>query len=228
MRRGFTLIELLVVIAIISILAAILFPVFASARERARAASCASNLRQLGMAVQMYLSDNDDRFPPGIVIVPGPVGPYAVTSMSLLMPYTRNWQVAVCPSDPDGSCDFTQGSIMGIPFAEPRALSYHGNKFVFRVPFYPPQVPGSGVPLSMGDLEKPAETPLLWDAVWYWDDRLAPHRTGWPHDEFDPRHNDGGNVTFADGHVKWINPLNPPPCCTDWDFNADPLNCPDL
>ena len=62
-RRGFTLIELLVVIAIIAILAAILFPVFARAREKARQASCASNVRQLGMAYLMYLSDNDGLYP---------------------------------------------------------------------------------------------------------------------------------------------------------------------
>ena len=62
-RRGFTLIELLVVIAIIAILAAILFPVFASARESARRTTCVSNLRQLGMAAHMYAGDYDELFP---------------------------------------------------------------------------------------------------------------------------------------------------------------------
>src|SRR5690348_5806736 len=62
-RGGFTLIELLVVIAIIAILAAILFPVFAQAREKARTATCLSNLRQIGLANQMYLQDYDERFP---------------------------------------------------------------------------------------------------------------------------------------------------------------------
>ena len=60
---GFTLIELLIVIAIIAILAAILFPVFAQAREKARQTSCVSNLRQLGMAMMMYVQDNDDTYP---------------------------------------------------------------------------------------------------------------------------------------------------------------------
>lgn len=62
-RSGFTLIELLVVIAIIAILAAILFPVFAKAREKARQASCQSNLKQLGLAFAMYVSDYDERWP---------------------------------------------------------------------------------------------------------------------------------------------------------------------
>ena len=63
MRRGFTLIELLVVIAIIAILAAILFPVFAKAREKARSASCESNLKQISLAVLMYAQDYDEKFP---------------------------------------------------------------------------------------------------------------------------------------------------------------------
>ena len=62
-RRGFTLIELLVVIAIIAILAAILFPVFAQAREKARAATCVSNLKQIGNAMMMYVQDYDERLP---------------------------------------------------------------------------------------------------------------------------------------------------------------------
>ena len=63
-RKGFTLIELLVVIAIIAILAAILFPVFAKAREKARTSSCASNLKQLGLAAMMYVQDYDEKFFP--------------------------------------------------------------------------------------------------------------------------------------------------------------------
>ena len=64
-RKGFTLIELLVVIAIIAILAAILFPVFAQAREKARAISCTSNMKQLGLSVLMYVQDYDEMYPMG-------------------------------------------------------------------------------------------------------------------------------------------------------------------
>ena len=75
-NRGFTLIELLVVIAIIAILAAILFPVFAQAREKARAASCESNIKQLSLGLLQYLQDNDETFPPTVtereVARPGP------------------------------------------------------------------------------------------------------------------------------------------------------------
>ena len=63
-KKGFTLIELLVVIAIIAILAAILFPVFAQAREKARQTSCLSNMKQLGTATQLYMDDYDETFPP--------------------------------------------------------------------------------------------------------------------------------------------------------------------
>ncbi len=91
-RRGFTLIELLVVIAIIAILAAILFPVFAKARERAKATSCISNLKQIGTASLMYMGDYDDM-----------LVPYAVYGQArytkLLEPYTKSLEIFTCPSD---------------------------------------------------------------------------------------------------------------------------------
>src|SRR5437870_6994180 len=87
-ERGFTLIELLVVIAISAVLAAILFPVFAQARDKARQASCASNMKQLGLAVFMYAQDYDERMPS----VHWGAYYYAV------QPYMRNNQMWSCPS----------------------------------------------------------------------------------------------------------------------------------
>ncbi len=87
-RRGFTLIELLVVIAIIAILAAILFPVFAQAREKARAITCISNLKQLGLSIAQYEQDNDEKTPPGANQYGGAEG-----WAGQVYPYTKSTQV---------------------------------------------------------------------------------------------------------------------------------------
>src|SRR5471030_2336473 len=99
-RQGFTLIELLVVIAIIAILAAILFPVFARARENARRASCQSNLKQIGLGMVQYVQDYDERYPIGdtyadAVTTPGDTGWASVE----LQPYMKSVQLFGCPSD---------------------------------------------------------------------------------------------------------------------------------
>jgi prepilin-type N-terminal cleavage/methylation domain-containing protein/prepilin-type processing-associated H-X9-DG protein len=120
-RSGFTLIELLVVIAIIAILAAILFPVFAQARAKARQISCLSNMRQIGTSTAMYVQDYDEQFYPHRFNCDGgsacnPLmtangGPFngitgaaqqKIFYISLLYPYTKNYQIFVCPSNPGG------------------------------------------------------------------------------------------------------------------------------
>src|SRR5687767_12743029 len=107
--RGFTLIELLVVIAIIAILAAILFPVFAHAREKARQTSCLSNLRQLSSAMLMYAQDHDELFPPVIARqARQDRNIYLISWMRLLESYTKNRGVYVCPSSGRASQDFEQ------------------------------------------------------------------------------------------------------------------------
>src|SRR5450432_2831453 len=98
--KGFTLIELLVVIAIIAILAAILFPVFAQAREKARQTTCASNEKQLAYGVMMYLQDNDETLPPTATPRPGDlVGNNPILWPDEIAAYLKNDQIRLCPSD---------------------------------------------------------------------------------------------------------------------------------
>jgi prepilin-type N-terminal cleavage/methylation domain-containing protein/prepilin-type processing-associated H-X9-DG protein len=194
MRRGFTLIELLVVIAIIAILAAILFPVFAKAREKARQTSCLSNLKQMGSAFLMYAQDWDERFPK---YRQGSAQP-ACTVMwhTVLQPYVKNSQIMICPSVGD-------------------AISYGCNE----VHVSPCGATVSGV--SMGKLARPAQAYVAFDAAG--DGNCTTGKTGVEWAGFmcgycpvcggcgyftyptasSKRHNDGCNAAFADGHAKW-------------------------
>jgi len=108
--KGFTLIELLVVVAIIAILAAILFPVFARARENARRASCMSNMKQIGLGIMMYSQDFDEHLPSGFITFPtdsytfpnGTTGTFAAW-YDVLYPYVKSMQVFNCPSWTDAA-----------------------------------------------------------------------------------------------------------------------------
>lgn len=113
-RSAFTLIELLVVIAIIAILAAILFPVFAQAREKARSASCLSNDKQTGTALLMYTQDYDETYPVTTVYDFGTNSPQN-SWIARIVPYIKNLQVFFCPSDP--------GPTAGYPRTGPGAWS---------------------------------------------------------------------------------------------------------
>jgi len=220
--RGFTLIELLVVIAIIAILAAILFPVFARARESARRASCLSNLKQIGLGIMMYIQDYDERYPQRIVgswgtpasyitqtnpAMPGYLfstsdgghGGHWVTWMDVIYPYIKSTQVFVCPS--------VSNSIAGGGTAYP---SYGYSELMsYNAPNgspTPPKTSVSGILLSA--VNYPAQSMMCMDYnTPYSIYALASDGQNWLRTDNPrvPRHLDGPNVLFCDGHAKWLN-----------------------
>jgi prepilin-type N-terminal cleavage/methylation domain-containing protein/prepilin-type processing-associated H-X9-DG protein len=218
-RRGFTLIELLVVIAIIAILAAILFPVFAQARDKARGAACLSNVKQLGTALIMYVQDYDEILPhhndAADFINPNAPANWARN----IQPYCKNTQVLTCPSAElwPGANPATQGSTKN---------SYQGNGVVL-----------SKTGTSLARIPNPADIvfvqenyyaflvtycrPVQTNAVGsnpalytYWhlvDCRTAaastPRLPAQPTcgEQYNSRHFNGGNTLFVDGHAKYRN-----------------------
>ena len=124
-RSGFTLIELLVVIAIIAILAAILFPVFAQAREAARKSTCQSNLKQIGSGIMMYVQDYDERFP---TVRGANVNAFA-DWRGLIFPYTKNVQIFLCPSNNANSRNPYNGDCQTVTLAPGVPQVYVGYGF---------------------------------------------------------------------------------------------------
>jgi prepilin-type N-terminal cleavage/methylation domain-containing protein len=194
-RRGFTLIELLVVIAIIAILAAILFPIFARARESARQTSCISNVRQLGMAMMQYVQDYDENFPSRF---PDPTkpGPYPCRACRtkdirpLLSPYVKNDQLYRCPSDygiPSGPTEFPNEPTKGGPVCREIALGGEGSSYCINVVVTRIS--------SLAAVDLPAKTYLGAEVFsWHYTDALAWLKGG------------AGNPSrvtyFVDGHAK--------------------------
>ena len=174
-RRGFTLIELLVVIAIIAILAAILFPVFARAREKARQTSCLSNVKQIMLGVMMYAQDYDETLPAGALIAAAPSNNN--DWYELVGPYLKNAQILICPSRKAYSITY------GWNYQE--FGYYYGSH-------------GTGWCTSLGDIDEPASTVLLGDGrlnTRYLYKRSTTYTS--------KVHNDGGNMALCDGHAKW-------------------------
>ena len=151
-RTGFTLIELLVVIAIIAIMAAILFPVFAQARDKARAAACLSNLRQLGLAQSMYAQDYDETLPKGYHRLPdGSDYPWYLA----VAPYTRNVSIFRCPSD--------RNPMMIAQFLSTALRKQITDFGVSIICNYDVMTPEECYPVRLAELEAPAELISLVD-----------------------------------------------------------------
>lgn len=207
-RRGFTLIELLVVIAIIAILAAILMPVFARAREKARQATCVSNTRQVAMALYMYVQDYDEMIPYAFHDYDGGRSLYWARWWGLVYPYMKNWQVLGCPSDQVIVNDrpYRFGSTLG-PLVR---ISYGWN--------YPhmPYRPIYTGPTSLALYQQPSETIVFAhskapnNALWarsyiYCPIHWRPNTLSQaPWNGISDEHSDGTVVGFLDGHSKWI------------------------
>jgi prepilin-type N-terminal cleavage/methylation domain-containing protein/prepilin-type processing-associated H-X9-DG protein len=226
-RKGFTLIELLVVIAIIAILAAILFPVFAQAREKAREISCISNLKQQALASLMYAQDYDERlmfasnwnsdclsfagFLPNYDI-PSQEAIIASYPENLLQPYVKNYGLFICPTWPAGRImQFTNVICPGTDAVRPdwgnpvARSSYYWTHYTYPFggsalvagPNGPATIPGSFI-VSGGSIAA-AVAPAIAPLFFDWADQ------NWPNSPFGPLlppHPNGINVAYLDGHAK--------------------------
>jgi prepilin-type N-terminal cleavage/methylation domain-containing protein len=192
-RRGFTLIELLVVIAIIAILAAILFPVFAKAREKARQSSCLNNVKQLGVGLMAYAQDYDEMYPSYQFLPVVGAGYYFWTDC--LYPYIRNVQVFTCPSRSDRGWP---GPRTPPTVGSSSCYGYNGNNFGY-LPI---------APINLGDVVNPAQCIVIgesYNGFKYTNTYTWTQFVTWSYDGVQAKspHNEGENDVYADGHAKW-------------------------
>jgi prepilin-type N-terminal cleavage/methylation domain-containing protein/prepilin-type processing-associated H-X9-DG protein len=227
-RRGFTLIELLVVIAIIAILAAILFPVFAQAREKARSAACLSNLKQIGLALGMYVQDYDEGFPMGhYPLATGGL----ITWRQLLEPYVKagvaqvetnataaqNKSVWVCPNyggpypSLTGVAKFAAAPQSYKNLGSQPMRSYGANGYLVKDDFY---FSTGEAPAKLAEITLPANIVFVAetggsarDEVYGRDDKNKDWNV--PEVAGRVRHSGGGNFVLADGHAKWFKGPDP-------------------
>jgi len=225
-----------VVIAIIAILAAILFPVFAKAREKARTASCQSNMKQLGLALAMYVQDSDERMPYAWTTVGYPDGgdkyPWDCIWAFRVYPYIKNLQVFACPSNnavaqPAFVTTTAGGCAAGCTFvANPH---YRYNACLGSLGAGPgcgPTCAGVSVPVTLPEITSTANTIAFTDAnnansysstpacaLPYMtkcsdptnnDSASGCYEPSWRGPFIGKWHNNGANVAFVDGHVKWL------------------------
>jgi prepilin-type N-terminal cleavage/methylation domain-containing protein/prepilin-type processing-associated H-X9-DG protein len=215
MKRAFTLIELLVVIAIIAILAAILFPVFAQAKEAAKKTQCLSGGKQIGTALYLYVGDSDDTLPmanyPSTYVGPpftqfawhAGAGKAELNWADLLSPYMKNVDVFKCPDDSSGPADWPKGSgtkVTGKP------LSFALNQFFFKTPS------GNRFSLtggSMTEITAPGSKVFVTETQSNSHfELMAPNRWSFtPADKGKAgildRHMGGSNFVYADTHSKY-------------------------
>lgn len=213
-RNGFTLIELLVVVSVIVLLAAILFPVFARARENARRASCQNNLKNLGLAVAQYVSDYDSRFPPamqGNGSWDRLIQPYVGAIVKINAPSG----IFKCPSD-----YFTRNNgrtPRSYAMPQPGGDGSSGMSGI-----YISTAPVRYIGWAESQVPAPSQTLLLVEHM-FSKDKASGNNLGdtanvtcygpsWPrfrsqdYEAKEPIHLDGWNYLFVDGHVKWLRP----------------------
>ncbi len=228
MRRGavgFTLIELLVVIAIIAILAAILFPVFARAREKARQTSCLSNLKQIGTAMLMYVQDYDERY--GQSLSGTAIG--TVTCYHQLMPYMKNDQILQCPSNPNEISAAGVNAVLTGAGAPPLAPGFNGTSYIFNTAVWEDgnitDPPSGTPPIKDAEIQRPSETMSLGDG----NLEVAPSLFNTP---IMGTHNEMANAVFCDGHAKVVKCVETGSTYTDcegethniWQIQGGPYN----
>lgn len=212
-HMGFTLIELLVVIAIIAILASILFPVFARARENARRASCSSNMKQLGLGLMQYVQDYDERLLQAAHNMGGGCGASGWNNQfswkRAVHPYIKSTQLFSCPSNPN-NMDRSQDTDAQLSFP----ISYQGT-FTFSTPTGAPngmfEYPGCAR-LGLAQLQAPSTTIWLIEA---WSSNASAYEFNVDWIGYGPvlfsGHLSTANYLFADGHVKALRPMQTVP-----------------
>jgi prepilin-type N-terminal cleavage/methylation domain-containing protein/prepilin-type processing-associated H-X9-DG protein len=221
-HAGFTLIELLVVIAIIAILAAILFPVFAQARAKARQAACMSNDKQVALAAMQYYQDYDETYPVNNFAYGNGIPAFLTSWMIHVQPYMKNVQVYECPdAAANNNNNFLNMTANGQTYRLPERMIGANEWVVGRVGWTDHDGGRPLDPLAEADIRRPADTPLAADAlfvVWNTPRRVAmanwfvegqqwwafPNSLAEGVNPRWARHNGGSNIIYCDGHVKWL------------------------